>query len=353
MKSVSLPLFLSLPLLSLLSIAAVLASLRTRVAHLHDASPRTAMRHRPAPPPGPFRQTGAPRLPQTDIAAQHAGVPDAATRVAAVPPSTTAPTPRPTLTTVHAIRTQLRHRDVRATTIAAALTYMERYWTHAGHLPRHAAVNIVSGKLDATGGDPYIGLVMHERTHDRRVFLVRARQHGLLLADARGRMLQMIDLNAPLRHTRISSGWGWRKQPVLGWREFHKGIDYAAPIGTPVRAAMAGTVDMARWHGNYGKLVEIRHGDHLVTRYGHLSRFARGLHNGSHVRRGQVIGYVGVTGLATGPHLYFELWRRGRRIDPLRTALVRIRPSTPLHERLLAWVRSHHPQHPAPMLAAP
>jgi murein DD-endopeptidase MepM/ murein hydrolase activator NlpD len=139
--------------------------------------------------------------------------------------------------------------------------------------------------------------------------------------DAEGNSLRRAFLRAPVEFRRISSGFsGARFHPVLGtWRR-HEGTDYAAAPGTPVMAAGEGTVLRAGVAGGYGNLIEIRHRSGITTRYGHLRGFARGLHAGSHVSQGQVIGYVGSTGLATGPHLHYEfrvngVARDSRRVD--------------------------------------
>lgn len=338
MKYIATPLLLALTALSALSAWSLVVAWHPQPDTL---SPRTAQANptQPASPAVPL----APPPPFTPPARHLAhNVALAAAHARHVP-----------VASVRALVARLRHRDVRWTTIRAALAYVHRYWAHAGRLPHHARVDIRFGKAPTDDHSAYLALAMRHGDRSQCVFLVRESHHGLLLADGHGRMLQAIDLRNPVVHTRISSGWGWRTQPVLGWHEFHKGIDYAAPIGTPVRAAMSGVVDLARWHGNYGRLVEVRHPDHLATRYGHLSRFAKGVTRGTHVRRGQVIGYVGTTGLSTGPHLYFELWRHGRRIDPLRAALVRIHPRTASHRELLAWVRHQKHRSPASELAAP
>ncbi len=155
-------------------------------------------------------------------------------------------------------------------------------------------------------------------THHRIFHYVDGSGHQYLLGDhAHG--IRILAMLPPVRHARISSGWGWRINPVLKRREFHKGIDFAAPLGTPIRAALGGTVKMAAWHGNYGRMLELRDAHGIMTRYGHLHRFAHGIHPGTHVHVGQVIGYVGSTGLSTGPHVYFELWKHHRRVNPLIT----------------------------------
>jgi murein DD-endopeptidase MepM/ murein hydrolase activator NlpD len=113
---------------------------------------------------------------------------------------------------------------------------------------------------------------------------------------------------------RISSNFGWRVHPVLGFRRLHKGMDFAAAYGTPIRATTDGTVAIAGRHGGYGNFVKLSHGGGLATGYGHMSRIV--VRPGMRVAQGQVIGYVGSTGLSTGPHLHYELWRNGAAVDP-------------------------------------
>jgi murein DD-endopeptidase MepM/ murein hydrolase activator NlpD len=122
-----------------------------------------------------------------------------------------------------------------------------------------------------------------------------------------GRSLHKAFLRAPVEFTRISSRFNSaRHHPILNLIRAHKGIDYAAPMGTPVRAAGDGRVGYAGPKGGYGNVVEIEHSRSITTVYGHLSRFAKGTRAGAHVTQGQVIAYVGMTGLATGPHLHYE-----------------------------------------------
>lgn len=125
--------------------------------------------------------------------------------------------------------------------------------------------------------------------------------------DAEGVSLRRAFLAAPVEFRRISSGFSrGRFHPVLGRFRAHEGIDYAAAPGTPVMAAGDGQVARAGWSGGYGNLVELRHRNGVVTRYGHLKRIARGLRSGARVTQGEIIGYVGSTGLSTGPHLHYE-----------------------------------------------
>jgi murein DD-endopeptidase MepM/ murein hydrolase activator NlpD len=139
--------------------------------------------------------------------------------------------------------------------------------------------------------------------------------------DAEGNSLKRAFLRAPVQFRRISSGFSsGRFHPILNRIRAHKGTDYAAAPGTPVMAAGNGTVVQAGWSGGYGNLIELRHTNGITTRYGHLRGFASGVRPGARVSQGQVIGYVGSTGLATGPHLHYEFRVNGvakdaRRID--------------------------------------
>jgi murein DD-endopeptidase MepM/ murein hydrolase activator NlpD len=138
--------------------------------------------------------------------------------------------------------------------------------------------------------------------------------------DANGKSLRAAFLRAPLEFRRISSTFGGRFHPILGVWKQHKGTDYAASSGTPVRAIGDGTVSRAGWGSGYGNVLEIRHRNGFVSRYGHLRGFASGIHVGTHVAIGQTVAYVGMTGLATGPHLHFEVLVDGVQRDP-RSAL--------------------------------
>ncbi|GAC1682513.1 MAG: peptidoglycan DD-metalloendopeptidase family protein [Gemmatimonadaceae bacterium] len=138
--------------------------------------------------------------------------------------------------------------------------------------------------------------------------------------DAEGRSLRAAFLRAPLEFRRISSVFGMRKHPILGiWRQ-HKGTDYAAAAGTPVRAIGDGVVIFAGRKGGYGNVLEIRHPNGYVSRYGHLRAFAKGVRSGARVTIARTVAYVGATGLATAPHLHFEVLVRGAQRDP-RVAL--------------------------------
>lgn len=136
--------------------------------------------------------------------------------------------------------------------------------------------------------------------------------------DLEGESLRRAFLKAPLEFRRISSGFNLNRfHPILQRNRPHIGVDYAANTGTPVMATSDGIVTVRGVQGGYGNLVEIRHANGFVTRYAHLNGFAAGVRAGGRVSQGQVIGYVGMTGLATGPHLHYEMHRNGRPVDPL------------------------------------
>lgn len=119
----------------------------------------------------------------------------------------------------------------------------------------------------------------------------------------------------PLEDTRLTSDFGMRTHPVLGGRSNHKGVDLAAPSGTPIYATADGFVSKAEWYSSYGNYVSIEHGAELQTRYAHMSRIA--VAPGSRVRKGEIIGYVGSTGRSTGPHLHYEVRIGGEAVNPI------------------------------------
>ena len=128
-------------------------------------------------------------------------------------------------------------------------------------------------------------------------------------------------LRTPINAMRISSRFGRRLDPILGYTRMHRGVDFAAPVGTPIYAAGKGAVEKVGWHGNYGRYVRIRHDETYSTAYAHLREFAKGVGSGTRVQQGQVIGYVGSTGRSTGPHLHFEVHKNKVKVNPLKLAL--------------------------------
>ncbi|HTN13481.1 MAG TPA: M23 family metallopeptidase [Sphingomonadaceae bacterium] len=137
---------------------------------------------------------------------------------------------------------------------------------------------------------------------------------GLGIAAPAARATVSVPSRSPLAKLTLTSGFGMRTHPVLGGRRNHKGIDLAAPSGTPVYAPADGVVARADWFSSYGNYIQIEHGGELQTRYGHLSGFA--VHAGEQVHKGDLIGYVGTTGRSTGPHLHYEVRVAGEAVDP-------------------------------------
>ncbi len=139
--------------------------------------------------------------------------------------------------------------------------------------------------------------------------------------DAKGASVRKALLRTPVDGARLSSRYGKRQHPILGYTKMHRGVDFAAPRGAPIMAAGDGVVEVAGRNGAYGKYVRIRHNDRYKTAYGHLSRYGRGIRRGKRVEQGQIIGYVGSTGRSTGPHLHYEVLVRNRQTNPLGVKL--------------------------------
>lgn len=159
---------------------------------------------------------------------------------------------------------------------------------------------------------------------DHRVYRYETQGGAVAFMEESGRGYMPLQLGAPVRGAKMTSPWGWRVHPVLKVRKFHKGVDFAAPKGTPVYATEDGVVEVAGWRGNYGRYMRMKHNERVETAYAHLSKFAAGLHAGSKVRKGQVIAYIGASGLATGNHLYYEVLVDNQQVDPLQSVMVRV-----------------------------
>lgn len=130
----------------------------------------------------------------------------------------------------------------------------------------------------------------------------------------------------PINGARLTSSFGQRRHPIKGYRKMHTGVDFGAPRGTPILAAGNGTVERAGRYGGYGNYVQIRHTDGYKTAYAHMSKFARGIRPGKYVSQDQVIGYVGSTGMSTGPHLHYEVHLNGKKINPRRLSQLSGKP---------------------------
>ena len=179
------------------------------------------------------------------------------------------------------------------------------------HLPDH--------QLD-TGGIIGAEIIVHGKLYQAVRYV---NQHGEVhYYTPQGNSLESAFLRAPVKYTRISSSFSrGRMHPILGYVRPHYGTDMAAPMGTPLHAAADGVIAFMGPDGGYGNLVKIRHTHGYSTRYAHMSHFNSHLHVGSHVRRGQVIGYVGMTGLADGPHVHYEVRIHNKPYDPMKVKL--------------------------------
>ena len=139
--------------------------------------------------------------------------------------------------------------------------------------------------------------------------------------DENGKSMKKTLMKTPINGARLSSPFGKRKHPILGFTKMHTGTDFAAPTGTPIMASGDGVVTRAQWCGGGGNCVKIKHNSVYQTVYAHMSKFGRGIKKGTRVKQGQIIGYVGSTGLSTGPHLHYEVIENGRKINSQKLKL--------------------------------
>ena len=139
--------------------------------------------------------------------------------------------------------------------------------------------------------------------------------------DIKGKSITKSLMKTPINGARLSSSFGMRKHPILGYNKMHRGTDFAAPSGTPIMASGSGTVTRARWCGGGGNCVKIKHNSSYETIYAHMKSFAKGIKEGRKVKQGQIIGYVGSTGLSTGPHLHYEVIVNGKKVNSQKLKL--------------------------------
>tara|TARA_B100001059_G_scaffold234008_1_gene275405 strand:+ start:23 stop:1369 length:1347 start_codon:yes stop_codon:yes gene_type:complete len=139
--------------------------------------------------------------------------------------------------------------------------------------------------------------------------------------DIKGKSITKSLMKTPINGARLSSSFGMRKHPILGYNKMHRGTDFAAPSGTPIMASGSGTITRARWCGGGGNCVKIKHNSTYQTIYAHMKAFAKGIKEGRKVRQGQIIGYVGSTGLSTGPHLHYEVIVNGKKVNSQKLKL--------------------------------
>ncbi len=173
--------------------------------------------------------------------------------------------------------------------------------------------DIVVSHRRAETGETETGQLLYAALNHggKRIELMR---WGAQFFNADGSSAKKGLMRTPVNGARQTSGFGFRLHPLLGYSRMHKGTDFGAPMGSPILASAAGTVSFAGWHGGHGNYVMIQHGRGIATAYAHMSKFA--VKPGSHVNQGQVIGYVGSTGMSTGPHLHYEVWVNGQAVNP-------------------------------------
>ena len=193
----------------------------------------------------------------------------------------------------------------------------------------------------------------------RRYYRFQSSDDGLVdFYDETGKSAKKFLVRKPLADGIMRSGFGNRHHPMLRYTKMHTGVDWAAPMGTPIYASGNGTIEKIGWEGGYGRYIRIRHANGYQTAYGHMSAFARNMAEGKRVRQGQVIGYVGSTGLSTGAHLHYEIIVNGRHVDPMRIRLPRGRVLEGAHARGLRAgaraARQHdHPRRPRRRVTPP
>ena len=175
-----------------------------------------------------------------------------------------------------------------------------------------------NNKVLDTGKILYANLILQGKENDLYIFKTK---DGHEHFDQAGRSIKKSLMKTPINGARLSSSFGMRKHPILGYNKMHRGTDFAAPEGTPVMASGDGKIVRARWCGGGGNCIKIRHNSTYSTVYAHLKNFARGIREGARVKQGQTIGYVGSTGMSTGPHLHYEVIINGKKVNSQKLKL--------------------------------
>ena len=169
-----------------------------------------------------------------------------------------------------------------------------------------------------TGNILYANLILQGKEHNLYIFKTK---EGFEHFDKTGKSVKKSLMKTPINGARLSSSFGMRKHPILGFNKMHKGTDFAAPEGTPIMASGDGKVVRARWCGGGGNCIKINHNSTYSTVYAHLKNFARNIKEGKRVKQGQIIGYVGSTGMSTGPHLHYEVIINGKKVNSQKLKL--------------------------------
>ena len=175
------------------------------------------------------------------------------------------------------------------------------------------------GTIVETGDIIYANLNLQDQ--DLNLYNYEYEKGKIDFFDENGKSMRKTLMKTPINGARLSSSFGKRKHPILGFNKMHTGTDFAAPKGTPIMASGNGIITKARWCGGGGNCVKIKHNSTYQTVYAHMSKFASGIKKGARVKQGQIIGYVGSTGLSTGPHLHYEVIENGRKINSQKLKL--------------------------------
>ena len=175
-----------------------------------------------------------------------------------------------------------------------------------------------NNRVIETGNIIYANLILQGNENNLYIFKTK---DGNEHFDGAGKSIRKSLMKTPINGARLSSSFGMRKHPILGYNKMHRGTDFAAPEGTPVMASGDGKVIRARWCGGGGNCIKIKHNSTYSTVYAHLKNFARGIKEGTKVTQGQIIGYVGSTGMSTGPHLHYEVIINGKKVNSQKLKL--------------------------------
>ncbi len=175
------------------------------------------------------------------------------------------------------------------------------------------------GEIIETGNIIFANLSL--QNNDLKLYRHEYEKNKVDYFDENGKSMRKTLMKTPINGARLSSSFGKRKHPILGFTKMHTGTDFAAPTGTPILASGDGVVTRAQWCGGGGNCVKIKHNRVYQTVYAHMSKFGRGIKKGVRVKQGQIIGYVGSTGLSTGPHLHYEVIENGRKINSQKLKL--------------------------------
>ena len=175
-----------------------------------------------------------------------------------------------------------------------------------------------NGKILETGNIIYANLILQGRENPLYIFKNKKDYDHF---DQFGKSIRKSLMKTPINGARLSSSFGIRKHPILGFNKMHKGTDFAAPMGTPIMASGEGKIVRARWCGGGGNCVKIKHNSTYSTVYAHMSKFGRNIKEGVRIKQGHIIGYVGSTGVSTGPHLHYEVIENGRKINSQKLKL--------------------------------